>query len=287
MNTIKELREQLADCRWRQQRIGFVPTMGFLHAGHASLLRTAREQCECVVLSIFVNPLQFGENEDFDRYPRDSERDLAVAVEAGADIVFMPQQHEMYPRPMKTKVTVAGISDVLCGASRPGHFDGVATVVMKLFHIVQPNKAFFGLKDAQQVAVIAQMAQDMNLPLEIVPCPIVREADGLAMSSRNVYLNPEQRKQAVILSETLAKAEDWLQQARADETTPQALRERLAQQIATAPLASIDYVEILRFPSFQPVQNWQDHEAEEQLIVALAVKFGQTRLIDNRIIPFP
>ncbi len=209
---ITDLRQSIRSRRAEQPslRVGFVPTMGFLHEGHASLLEAARRSCDIVVLSIFVNPLQFGPNEDFERYPRDEERDLAVAEQAGTDIVFLPQVAEMYPQPIKTMVSVREVTTRLCGASRPGHFDGVATVVAKLFHIVQPDAAFFGMKDAQQVAVIEQMVLDLNLPVEIVPCPTIREADGLAKSSRNVYLNEEERKQATVLSAALREAETAL-----------------------------------------------------------------------------
>lgn len=285
IETIYNLREKLAALKsHRNINIGFVPTMGYLHQGHVSLMKAAREQSDVVVLSIFVNPLQFGVNEDFDRYPRDTERDLQLASDAGVHIVFMPGIKEMYPQLMKTKVSVSEITSVLCGAARPGHFDGVATVVTKLFNIVQPDKAFFGLKDAQQVAVITQMVQDLNMPLEIVPCPIVREADGLAMSSRNVYLSSEERKQAIVLSDALLRAEGWIKES---ETTPDSLKIRIREYIQTAPSAHIDYVEILQYPSLMPIKQWAEERiGQQEVIIALAVKFGSTRLIDNRIIPF-
>lgn len=173
--------------------VGLVPTMGYLHEGHLSLVEAAKQECDVVVMSIFVNPLQFGPEEDFDRYPRDLERDQRLAREHGVDILFVPQAEEMYPKKPAATVKVTGITEVLCGKSRPGHFDGVATVVMKLFQLVRPRRAYFGQKDAQQVAVIHRMAEDLNVPVEIVACPIVREKDGLAMSSRNVYLTEEER----------------------------------------------------------------------------------------------
>lgn len=284
VSTIRELRERMKSFRKTRSgdsMIGFVPTMGYLHEGHASLIRAARRDCDIVILSIFVNPLQFGPNEDFERYPRDPQRDKQIAEHAGADLIFMPDTAEMYPQPIRSKVVVSDLTSRLCGASRPGHFDGVATVVMKLLQIVQPDRAYFGMKDAQQVAVIRQMVSDLNVPLEIVPCPIVREPDGLAMSSRNVYLNPQERRQALVLSQALELAETWLKEK---PIAVEQLKERIVRHIETASLAEIDYAEILTFPSLQPVEKLDAADnATEQIIVALAVKFGRTRLIDNRI----
>lgn len=292
IETIAALRERVRSFRTAQGRsasVGFVPTMGYLHEGHASLLRQARKECGLVVLSIFVNPLQFGPNEDFERYPRDTDRDLGIAADAGADLVFLPGVREMYPSwPMHTKVTVGGLTDVLCGASRPGHFDGVATVVSKLFHIVEPDRAYFGMKDAQQVAVIRRMADELNMPVTVVACPTVRESDGLAKSSRNVYLSPEERAQAVVLSRTLDLAERLLRDgAEAEAESVGLLKLRLRREIETAPLAEIDYVEILTYPSLQPPERLRQAapQGDRELLVALAVKFGSTRLIDNRLIP--
>lgn len=284
MHTIKhiqELRQRIRQTRVSNPsaRIGFVPTMGYLHQGHQSLLDAARRECDVVVLSIFVNPLQFGPNEDLSRYPRDEERDMAIARAAGTDIVFFPQVEEMYPTPTKTIVTVAGVTDRLCGASRPGHFDGVATVVTKLLNIVQPDCAYFGMKDAQQVAVIEQMAFDLNIPVTIIPCPTVRESDGLAMSSRNVYLTEEERRQAIVLSQALDAAERMIRDRRVG-LTPDELRDAVLAAIHTAPLAEIDYAEVLSYPSLEPLQALS---GAERIIVALAVKFGRTRLIDNRL----
>jgi pantoate--beta-alanine ligase len=247
-----------------------------------SLIKAAREQCSIIVLSIFVNPLQFGPNEDFDRYPRDTEKDLRLAEEAGVDVVFLPQTEEMYPRRTKTTVAVSDVTSRLCGASRPGHFDGVATVVTKLFNIVKPDQAFFGLKDAQQVAVIQQMVFDLNMDVEIVPCPILRESDGLAMSSRNVFLQPEERKQALVLSQALKLAEAWISQHPSFNVSE--LRKLVTEHIQTAPLADIDYVEVLSYPSLEPIVEMGNADADK-LIIALAVKFGKTRLIDNIILP--
>lgn len=285
IQSITELRQLLRTKRAEQPflRVGFVPTMGFLHEGHVSLLEAARRSCDVVVLSIFVNPLQFGPNEDFERYPRNEEGDLAVARQAGTDIVFLPKVAEMYPHPIKTTVSVREVTARLCGASRPGHFDGVATVVTKLFNIVQPDAAFFGMKDAQQVAVIEQMVLDLNLPVEIVPCPTIREADGLAKSSRNVYLNEEERKQATVLSSALREAEKMLA-TRGNGLTPEQLKESVQSHIRRSPLAVIDYVEVLAFPSLEPVESFAPGE---RIIVALAVKFGNTRLIDNCIVRIP
>jgi pantoate--beta-alanine ligase len=275
--TIAELRRRVGEARRQGKRIGFVPTMGYLHDGHLSLVKKARETCDFVVMSIFVNPLQFGPNEDFERYPRDIERDRELARSAGVDLLFTPSVEEMYPRQVLTTVSVAQVSEPLCGQSRPGHFDGVATVVLKLFHIVQPDAAFFGQKDAQQLAVISQMVEDLSVPVEIVPCPIVREPDGLAMSSRNVYLNPEERRQATVLYRSLKQAEAWLKEGvPLDE-----IKERMAAMITAEPLAEIDYVEVLTYPRLTPVDT---ASPGQRLIFALAVRFGRTRLIDNMMV---
>jgi len=280
--TIEETRQRTKEARSKGWTIGFVPTMGYLHEGHASLMRKAREECDLVVASIFVNPLQFGPNEDFERYPRDPERDTALARKNGVDVLFMPSREEMYPTPPLTKVTVSGITETLCGASRPGHFDGVATVVSKLFHIIQPDRAYFGMKDAQQVAVIEQMVRDLNMDIRVVPCPIVRESDGLAISSRNVYLSPEERSQALVLYQSLQQWETWYEQTKGDL---RAIKERIEQTIRTAPLADIDYVEIQTYPELKPAYDLSREQlAGRQLLVALAVRFGSTRLIDNRLV---
>jgi pantoate--beta-alanine ligase len=286
IDTIAGLRQALLEAK-RDRRskstveptVGFMPTLGYMHEGHVSLIKRARQECDIVVVSIFVNPLQFGANEDFDKYPRDHARDTQLAEQAGTDFIFIPSVKEMYPTPIQSKVAVTGLTDVMCGASRPGHFDGVATVVTKLFQIVQPDRAYFGQKDAQQVAVIEQMVVDLNMPVQIIPCPTLREADGLAMSSRNVYLSQEERQQAVVLSQALNIAEDLY--ATDSSLTPESLRNRIIQHIQSAPIAIIDYVDIRTYPSLQQVENFTK---EQRIVIALAVKFGKTRLIDNTIL---
>lgn len=288
ITTIQEMRAVLKAAKKKIEQakenatIGFMPTLGYMHEGHLSLIRRARSECDLVVVSVFVNPLQFGPNEDFDKYPRDEERDARLAAEAGADFVFVPSVEEMYPSPVKTSVVVSQLTDVLCGASRPGHFDGVATVVTKLFQIVQPDRAYFGMKDAQQVAVIEQFVGDLNMPVDIVRCETLREPDGLAMSSRNVYLNPEERRQAPVLARTLAKVEQW---AAETDMTVERLRDLIRASIEEAPLARIDYADIRTYPSLDSVETMEELRAGET-VVALAVKFGATRLIDNRIFSF-
>lgn len=281
IETIQELRAAVAE--WRRANpggsVGFVPTMGYLHEGHASLIRRSAKENGLTVVSVFVNPLQFGPNEDFDRYPRDLERDRACAAEAGADLLFAPSVNEMYPRPNAAKVLISGLTERLCGASRPGHFDGVGTVVCKLFNIVMPDAAYFGMKDAQQVAVIERMTEDLNIPVRIVPCETVREPDGLAMSSRNVYLTPEERREAVVLYETLRMAERKFAEP---GMTAEALTAAMRESIARSPLADIDYAEVLTYPDLEPpAQPFDQSPPGSRYIAALAVKFGRTRLIDN------
>ncbi len=286
IRTIAEMRQEIKQYRTEHPAgvIGFVPTMGYLHGGHESLMHRARQDADLVVLSIFVNPLQFGPNEDYERYPRDEERDLRMAEEAGVDLVFIPEVQEMYPREVLTTVQVRKITERLCGASRPGHFDGVCTVVSKLLHIVGPDRAYFGMKDAQQVAVIMQMVEDLNMPVEIVPCPTMREADGLALSSRNVYLNEEERRQAVVLYQALEAADEYIRTQQGG--TCEELREMIRQKIQTAPLADIDYIEIVTFPGLEPLPDQvkiADTLQQQPVLAALAVRFGSTRLIDNRL----
>ncbi|BCG59884.1 pantoate--beta-alanine ligase [Paenibacillus sp. URB8-2] len=283
VRTIEQLREAVGFMRDAGQGpVGLVPTMGYLHDGHASLLRRAGEMCGTVVMSIFVNPIQFGPNEDYEAYPRDERRDLELAEREGVDIVFIPAVEVMYPREIRSKIVVSSLTTRLCGASRPGHFDGVTTVVAKLFNLVQPDYAFFGLKDAQQVAVLRQMVDDLNMNVKIVPCPIVREGDGLALSSRNVYLSAEERRQALVLSRSLREARAAVEEGRAATTGE--VRELLSTIISGSPLADIDYAEILTFPELEPLEgNFPLTEAEGEIIMALAVRFGRTRLIDNII----
>lgn len=283
VRTVAQLREALDYMRQGGHTpVGFVPTMGYLHEGHASLLRKAGEKSNTVVMSIFVNPLQFGPNEDYASYPRDEARDLELAEREGADIVFIPSVEEMYPQPTLTKISVSSLTTRLCGASRPGHFDGVTTVVNKLFNMVQPDYAFFGLKDAQQVAVLRRMVSDLNMNVEIIACPIVRENDGLALSSRNVYLSAEERSQALVLSRSLKAVRQAMDEG-AVRTADEA-RTLLVSEISSAPLAVIDYVEILTFPDLEALEpGSQLTGSGSEIIIALAVKFGRTRLIDNNV----
>ena len=255
------------------KRVGFVPTMGALHEGHLSLVRTARAQTDVVIVSVFVNPTQFGPNEDFSRYPRDPERDTAMLAAEKTDYVFLPSTKEMYPAGAESWVTVEGLSEKLDGRSRPGHFRGVTTVVAKLFNIVQPDLAFFGQKDAAQVAVISKMVRDLNFDVHIVVCPIVREADGLAMSSRNAYLNPEQRKQALVLHRSLMRVQHLIDRG---ETSTARLLVAGKQVMAEEPAVKLDYFEIVDRATLDPVSD-----VSPGALVAVAAYVGSTRLIDN------
>jgi pantoate--beta-alanine ligase len=245
--TIPELRAALDETRAAGRTVGFVPTMGYLHEGHASLMRAARAETDVVVASLFVNPLQFGAGEDLDAYPRDLDRDTALAAEAGVDLLFVPPVGEMYPEPVLTTVTVAQVSAPLEGASRPTHFAGVATVVAKLFSIAGPCRAYFGAKDWQQVAVVRRMARDLSMPVEVVACPTLREPDGLAMSSRNVYLTPEQRAAAPVVHTALRAGAAAIG---AGERDPAAVRDLMAGIIEAEPLAELDYAEVVDADSF-------------------------------------
>lgn len=277
INTVKELRSHLAKAGNDNKTVGLVPTMGFLHEGHLSLIRRASKENDLVVVSIFVNPTQFGPNEDFETYPRDINQDTKLAYEAGTDIIFNPSASEIYPEGSSTWVNVEGeITSVLCGASRPTHFQGVTTVVNILFNIVKPNKAYFGQKDAQQAAVLTKMVRDLHIDLELVVCPIVREADGLALSSRNTYLSSEERKQALILNQSLVKANEAYQEGERDT---EKLIQLVTDTITSKPLAKIDYVSVYAYPSLQEIDK-----IEGNAIVAVAVHFGKTRLIDNIIL---
>jgi pantoate--beta-alanine ligase len=272
--TIAELRAARVDL---PSPVGFVPTMGYLHAGHRTLMDGARAQSRSVAVSIFVNPTQFGPGEDFERYPRDVPRDLAMCEDAGVDVVFMPTVDEMYPAGASTTVRVGEITSVLEGAHRPGHFDGVTTVVSKLFHIVQPDRAYFGLKDAQQLLAIRRMVRDLDMPVEIVGCPTVREPDGLALSSRNVYLSPEERMQALALSRGLRQATKAFADGVRDASR---LRGMVEREIAAQPLARIDYVSLADAESLGEL----DAEIARPALLSLAVRFGSTRLIDNAVL---
>ncbi len=256
--------------------VGLVPTMGFLHEGHLSLVRRARAECASVVVSIFVNPSQFGPTEDLDAYPRDIPRDLALLETEGVDLVWMPGVSDMYPDDFQTSVNVRKVSRPLEGAMRPGHFEGVTTVVAKLFNAVQPDEAYFGQKDAQQVAVIRQMVLDLNFPLEIIACPIVREPDGLALSSRNVYLDPAEREAATVLSRALEAAAAAYAKG---ERSARRLRAEMQRCLAEEPLARVQYV------SCAHPQTLEELDGQvEQALLSMAVYIGKTRLIDNRLI---
>ena len=277
ITTIKELQQVIQRTKKQQNTIGFVPTMGFLHEGHCALLKQARNENDIVVLSIFVNPLQFGPTEDLDRYPRDFDQDQKVAEKIGVDYLFHPSVSEMYPYEPSVTLTVNNRTDVLCGASRPGHFDGVATVLTKLFHIVQPDKVYFGKKDAQQVAVVHGLVTDFNFPLEIITVDTVREEDGLAKSSRNVYLTAQERVQAPILYQSLQKAVGMIHDG---ETVPDRLISSIEDMIRTETSGEIDYISILSYPQLEKVEQI----TENDIIIAIAVKFSKARLIDNIIL---
>jgi len=275
-NTIYDIRKELALLRSAGKTIGLVPTMGYFHEGHLSLMEVARKNCEIVVVSLFVNPTQFGPNEDLAKYPRDFERDEQMAKERGVDIIFYPDSREMYPDPFLTYVMTEKLSGMLCGESRPIHFRGVTTIVAKLFNIIQPDVAVFGRKDAQQAIIIKKMVADLNFPVEIIVAPIIREADGLAMSSRNTYLSSEERKQAPIIYRALQKASEMVRRGELDAGC---VERSIRQQIETAPLARIEYIEIVNEKNLEPVKT-----IDPGTFVAVAVRFGKTRLIDNVVL---
>lgn len=280
LNSIKDVRENIRNRKKEGCKIGLVPTMGALHAGHASLIKKAKETCDKVVVSVFVNPIQFGPNEDFDKYPRTIEADKKLCDEIGADIVFAPTPREMYGenRLSNTELTFVcppyNLVDCLCGKARPGHFDGVATVVMKLFNIVTPDYAFFGQKDAQQLFILKKMVKDLNLDLTIVPCPIVREEDGLALSSRNTYLSEEERKSALSISKSLKEINRLFSQGVTDtqilfDTAISVLDKRI----------ELEYIEFRNFETFEKTEK-----VSKNTLVAIAARAGKTRLIDNIIL---
>jgi len=273
---ISEIRKALETVRRQGKTIGFVPTMGYLHEGHLSLVRESLRKTDYTVVSIFVNPTQFGPAEDFNRYPRDLSRDAQVLKKEGVDILFIPDTQEMYPEGYKTFVEVKDLQNLLCGKSRPGHFRGVCTVVLKLFNIIQPNVAFFGQKDAQQAVIIKKMIRDLNLDISIEVLPIIREHDGLALSSRNSYLSPEQRKAALVLYKSLKEAEKMIAEG---ERSAGNIIERMCKIINSEPRANIDYVEIVDLENLNPVV-----EIENEALIALAVFIGNVRLIDNIIV---
>ena len=276
VKTIAEVRAQVKEWKKAGLSVGLVPTMGFLHEGHKSLIERAAKENDRVVVSDFVNPTQFGPTEDLASYPRDLERDAKLCEEAGASILFNPEVEEMYFDDRTTFVNMDGLTKELCGKSRPIHFQGVCTVVSKLFNIATPDRAYFGQKDAQQLAVIKRMVRDLNFDIEIVGCPIIREEDGLAKSSRNTYLSPEERKAAVILSQALKIGKELIEQG---ETSASKVKTAITEKINTEPLAKIDYVEVVDFNNIEPVENIGD-----STLAAIAVYIGKTRLIDNFII---
>ena len=273
VTNIESMRRLNADWRAAGLQVGLVPTMGFLHEGHLSLIRRAAAENDRVVVSIFVNPIQFGPTEDLAAYPRDMDRDRDLCAQAGVAAIFNPSAAEMYPADFRSRVAMDELTETLCGASRPGHFQGVLTVVTKLFNIVQPHRAYFGRKDAQQLAVVTRLARDLNLPLTIVPCPLVREPDGLAVSSRNVYLNPDERRAALCLSRAIEAGRRRLE---AGETRAAAAEALMLAVIAGEPLAKVDYVHIVDAETLRPVAV-----IERPVLAALAVFIGRTRLIDN------
>ena len=276
-DSIEETRGVVRYWREHGHSVGLVPTMGFLHEGHVSLIRRARADNEKVAVSIFVNPTQFGPGEDYESYPRDLERDLSVLSEENVDLVFIPSPEQMYAKEHLVYVDVESLGDVLCGAQRPGHFRGVCTVVAKLFNIFRPDRAYFGQKDAQQLTIIRQMARDLNFGVEIVRCPIVREPDGLALSSRNAYLSEKERKAALVIPRSLSLARNALENGERDAGR---IRIIIAGEIEKEPLACIGYVEVVDASSLRPVER-----IERPVLAAVAVKIGPARLIDNFMYP--
>lgn len=278
MQVVKTRQEVRAIVKaWRKEglTVGLVPTMGYLHEGHQSLIRKSAEQNDRTVVSVFVNPIQFGPNEDLEAYPRDLNRDMLAVEEAGGDIIFNPEPSEMYPDHFTSFIDTTETTELLCGAVRPIHFRGVCTVVGKLFNIVCPDRAYFGQKDAQQLATIKRFVRDLDFDIEIVPCPIVREDDGLAKSSRNTYLSPAERKAALILSQSLAKGKQAIENGERDAA---AIISIIKENLNTEPLARIDYVEVVDFNNIQRVER-----INGETLVAIAVYIGKTRLIDNFI----
>lgn len=275
VGTVKEVREQVKEWKKQGLSVGFVPTMGYLHEGHKSLMDAARKGNDKVVVSIFVNPMQFGPTEDLATYPRDLDHDAALCESAGVDLIFHPEAEEMYEKDFCSFVDMTGLTEGLCGKTRPIHFRGVCTVVNKLFNIVTPDHAYFGQKDGQQLAVIKRMVRDLNMDIEIVGCPIVREEDGLAKSSRNTYLSPEERKAALILSKTVALGKELAK----TEKDANKVVEAMKKNIETEPLAKIDYIEAVDALSMAPVEK-----LEGTCMLAMAVYIGKTRLIDNTLI---
>ena len=276
ISKISQIRAVSREQKSNGRSVGFVPTMGFLHEGHLSLVRESLRHTDCTVVSIFVNPTQFGPEEDFQEYPRDLEKDKALLNDLGVDYVFVPENQEMYPEGFKTYVEVADLQDKYEGRSRPGHFRGVCTVVLKLFAIVEPDVAFFGQKDAQQAAIIKKMVKDLNLDVGIRILPIVREEDGLALSSRNIYLTKDQRKAALCLVQSLRNAKDMIESG---ETNLQIIVKEMTRIIDSQSLADLDYIGIVDLDNFEPLDK-----IKNEMLIAVAVYFGKVRLIDNMIV---
>lgn len=276
VKTVKEVRDIVAQWRKEGLTVGLVPTMGFLHEGHQSLIEKSVSQNDRTVVSVFVNPIQFGPTEDLEAYPRDLEHDKALVEKAGGNLIFNPEPAEMYPGHFTSFIDTTETTELLCGASRPIHFRGVCTVVGKLFNIVTPDRAYFGQKDAQQLATVKRFVRDLNFGLEIVPCPIIREDDGLAKSSRNTYLNAEERQAALILSKSLKLGKEAIENGEKDA---QVIKDIIRKNIETEPLARIDYVEVVDFENIQRVDT-----ITGETLVAIAVYIGKTRLIDNFIV---
>ncbi|MDC3415352.1 pantoate--beta-alanine ligase [Aquibacillus salsiterrae] len=276
IRSIAEMQQFSKQCQRRGQSIGFVPTMGYLHVGHEQLMKRARSENDIVVTSIFVNPLQFGPNEDFDRYPRDEQRDIEIAKRNNVDVLFLPHQAEMYPDEQGITIEVRNRTDVLCGQRREGHFNGVVTVLTKLFHLTLPTNAYFGLKDAQQLAVVDLLVSTYNFPIKLVPVPTVREPDGLAMSSRNVYLTEKERMEAPFLYQALKHGQKLIIDG---EKNPVNIVKEVIDFIDSNTHGKIDYVELLSYPDLLPIDK-----LEGQIILALAVHFQGARLIDNLIL---
>ncbi|HNS05209.1 MAG TPA: pantoate--beta-alanine ligase, partial [Candidatus Saccharicenans sp.] len=270
---VAELQERIKDWKLKGLTVGFVPTMGYLHEGHLSLVREAKKRNDRAAVSIFVNPKQFGPAEDYNVYPRDFNRDAALLEKEGVDLIFYPAVEEMYPAGYKTYVEVEDLENRLCGRSRPGHFRGVCTVVLKLFNLIQPDEAYFGWKDAQQVIILKKMVEDLNLPVKIRSMPLIREKDGLALSSRNIYLNQQERQASVVLYRSLELAEEIIKNG---ERQAARIRQQMVNLISAEPLARIDYVEIVDPQTLEPLVT-----IDGDALVAVAVYFGRTRLIDN------
>ena len=273
--TPAEVKEVIKDWKKQGYSIGLVPTMGYLHEGHGSLIKRAVEENDKVMVSVFVNPIQFGPNEDLETYPRDFDADLKMIESLGADMVFHPEPSDMYASDFSTTISVAGVSENLCGARRPGHFNGVCTVVTKLFNLSEADRAYFGQKDAQQLAVVRRMVRDLNANIEIIGCPIIREDDGLAKSSRNTYLSSEERKAATVLNKALCAGKQMVEEGEKSALT---VKSRIEDIISKEPLAKIDYVEITDWNSIEPVDI-----IDGSILCAIAVYIGNTRLIDNFI----